>query len=134
MELWLAKIIITISWPRFNSIFTESKSVDTPVQNWLYKSNWVCQPVLMVLHAVDRLLNWRASGPLIIPELKSAHFWSVIRPQPNKFVHFVENFRYLGIMKNLIIPGLGQSRICTSHKSIFDGCPSFNMLALRIKF
>ena len=79
-------------------------------------------------------MKCRASGTLIIPEWKSAYFWPVIRPQPNKFADFVIDFRYPSKIPNLIIPGPGQLKIYKSRKSVFHGCSSFNMLALRIRF
>ena len=121
---------------RFNSRFASpgSEAVETLAQNWSFENNWVCPPVSLIIHAVEHFKKCRASGTLIILEWKSAYFWPVIRPQPNKYADFVTDFRYLSKIQNLIIPGPGQLKIHKSRKSVFLGCPSFNMLALRIRF
>ena len=61
-------------------------------------------------------------------------FWPVIKQHPDKFADLVIDFRYLCRMENMIIPGLWQLEIYRSHKSVFQGCSTFNMLALRIEF
>ena len=121
---------------RFNSRLASPgcEAVDALVQNWSIENNWVCPPVSMIIPVIHHFMKCKAKGTLIIPEWRSAHFWPVIIQQSNKFADFVLDFRYLRRMENMIIPGPGQLEIYRSHKSAFQGCPSFNMLALRIGF
>ena len=110
------------------------EAVDAFAQNWSIKNNWVCPLVSMIIPVIHHFMKCKARENLIIPEWRSAHFWPVIKQHSNKFANFVIDFKYLCRMENMIIPDPGQLEIYRSHKSAFQGCPSFNMLALRIEF
>ena len=121
---------------RFNSRFASPgcEAVDALAQNLSIENNWVCPPVPVIIPDIHHFMKCRPKGTLIIPERRSVHFWPVIIQHSNKFADFVIDFRYLCRMENMIITGPGQLEIHRSHKSAFQGCPSFNMLALRIGF
>ena len=115
---------------RFNSRFASPgcEAVDALPQNWSIKYNWVCPPVSMIIPVIHHFMKCKAKGTLIIPEWRLAHFWPVIKQHSPKFPDFVIDFRYLCRIENMIIPGQGQLEIYRPHKSVFQGCPSFNML------
>ena len=66
-------------------------------------------------------------------EIDSFSACYIIKQHPNKFADLVIDFRYLCRTENIIIPGPGQLEIYRSQVSI-QGCPSLNMLVLRIEF
>lgn len=121
---------------RFNSRFASPgcEGVDALAQNWSSDNNWVCPPPAMIVPVIHHFKNCKASGTLIIPEWPSAYFWPVIHPSRLSFASFVTDVYVLPKIKNLIISGPGQVHVYKKRKSVFTGCPSFNMLALKINF
>jgi hypothetical protein len=72
-----------------------------------------------------------AYGVVVVPEWKSASFWPFIHPTYSSFAHFVADFMFLPMRRDLFIAGPGSSRIYRDKKSVFDGCPNFRVIALK---
>ena len=122
--------------PRFNSRFSSpgTEAVDALFQDWSEENNWVCPPVCLISDAIRCLEQFRALGTLIVPQWASAHFWPLLHVSCDQFAPFVTDWVILPKRHDLIFPGPGQLQIYKRRPSVFSGCPSFNLLALRIDF
>ena len=123
--------------PRFNSACWNpgSEAVDAFCQNWAGENNWACPPVKLIIPTLRHLRYCTGEATIVVPEWPSAAFWPVLRPQPGRFANFVKSFRVLPRVPDLLVAGRGSKLINPSRKpSVFHGCPSFNMLALRLYF
>lgn len=121
---------------RFNSKFwcPGTEAVDCFTQNWSNCNNWVCPPPALILSVLKHMELWSARGVVIVPEWKSAPFWPKICPHPPRFASFVLGFYYLPRNLNVFIPGPGTSCVYRQNASVFQGCPRFRVIALRVSF
>ena len=71
-------------------------------------------------------------GTLIVPEWPSALFWPFVHASPLKFRIFVKDVFILPKIDGLLCEGPGQKAIYKTKPSVFNACPKFNMLALRL--
>ena len=55
-------------------------------------------------------------------------------PCSSSFAEFVQEYMYLPKSSPVFHPGRGSSLVYKHKKSVFDGVPKFNVLALRIDF
>ena len=76
-----------------------------------------------------------AKGVIVVPEWKSAPFWPIICPNPtqSQFASFVESY-YLPCQYPIFIPGPGVLAFYRQQNSVFEGCPKFRVIALRVRF
>ena len=88
----------------------------------------------MIVAAVKHLRYHKGVGTIIIPEWPSASFWPFLHISPSRFHTFVKEFVVLPRLADLLIEGPGQREVYRKKPSVFVGCPSFNMLALRLDF
>ena len=61
-------------------------------------------------------------------------FWPFLHISPSRFHTFVKESVVLPRLADLLIEGPGQREAYRKKPSVFVGCPSFNMLALRLDF
>ena len=59
-------------------------------------------------------------------------FLALLHSSPSRFKSFVKEFVVLPRLADLLIEGPGQMVAYSRNPSVFVGCPSFKMLALRI--
>ena len=107
-------------------------AVDAPAQDWSSDNNWLCSPAHLIVAAVKHLRYHKGVGTLIIPKWPSASFWSFLHFSLSRFHTFVKEFVVLPRIADLLIEGPGQREAYRKKRSVFVGCPSFNMLALRL--
>ena len=88
----------------------------------------------LVIDTILVLTACSGRGTLIIPEWPAAYFWPHLRDGPSRFKSFIREVFVLPAIKDLILEGPGQRQIYKSYPSIFHGCPTFRMLALRVDF
>ena len=121
---------------RFNTRYASpgSEAVDAVVQDWSQEINWVCPPTCLILKMTRHMKRCRATGTLIVPEWRSGLFWPVLCKNQYEFEYFVKGVLVLPKIHDFILEGPGQKSIYKKKKSVFSGCPVFNMLALRIDF
>lgn len=121
---------------RFNSKYFSPgcSAVDALAQDWGSDNNWLCPPVYLIIASVKHLCCHKGVGTLVIPEWPSAAFWPFLHSSPSRFASFVKEFVVLPRLPDLLIEGPGQRVTYRRRPSLFVGCPSFNMLALRIDF
>lgn len=121
---------------RYNSRFSSpgSSGVDAFSQDWSNENNWLCPPVSLIIQTVRKLQSCNGSGTLIIPEWPSGLFWPYLHSSAMTFKPYVKASFILPKLPDLLIEGPGQRAIYKSKKSVFSGCPVFNMLALRLDF
>lgn len=75
-----------------------------------------------------------AKGVLVVPEWKSAPFWPIICPYPSRFATFVKEVFCFSPCSDIFLPGPGTLATYRDKQSVFQGCPNFNVLAIRISF
>ncbi|CAH3176092.1 unnamed protein product [Porites lobata] len=121
---------------RFNSKYFSPgcAAVDALAQDWSSDNNWLCPPTHLIVAAVKHLRYHKGVGTIIIPEWPSASFWPFLHISPSRFHTFVKEFVVLPRLADLLIEGPGQREVYRKKPSVFVGCPSFNMLALRLDF
>lgn len=121
---------------RFNSKYFSPgcAAVDALAQDWSSDNNWLCPPTHLIVAAVKHLRYHKGVGTIIIPEWPSASFWPFLHISPSRFHTFVKEFVVLPRLADLLIEGPGQREVYRKKPSAFVGCPSFNMLALRLDF
>ena len=121
---------------RFNSKYFSPgcPAVDALAQVWSSDNNWLCPPVHLIVAAVQHLRYHKGVGTLVLPEWPSASFGPFLHSSPSQFASFVKEFLVLLRLPDLLIEGPGQRVTYRRKPSLFVGCPSFNMLALRIDF
>ena len=121
---------------RFNSKFwcPGTEAIDCFTQNWSHCNNWVCPPPALLLSVLKHMAFWKASGVLVVPEWKSAPFWPTICPYPPLFASFITGVYYIPRNHDVFIPGPSTLRAYRDNDSVFQGCPKFNVLALRVSF
>ena len=88
----------------------------------------------MILEATRQMKHCHTSGTVIVPHWPSALFWPALQKGFNEFESFVTNVFKLPKISDLIIQGPGQKAIYKKKKSVFSGCPKFDIMAIRIKF
>ena len=121
---------------RFNSKYFSPgcAAVDALAQDWSSDNNWLCPPTHLIVAAVKHLRYHKEVRTIIIPEWPSASFWPFLHISPSRFHTFVKDFVVLPRLADLLIEGPGQREVYRKKPSVFVGCPSFNMLALRLDF
>ena len=121
---------------RYNSKFASPGScgVDARAQDWSSENNWMCPPVHLIVAAIRNLEAYHSRGTLIIPEWPSSYFWAFLHDSHDHFEPYVQDVFVLPKISDLLVEGPGQKAIYTKKKSALTGCPSFNMLALRLDF
>ena len=64
----------------FNSKFFQpgTTGVSAFSQDWVFANNWLCPPTYLTVRVVNHFKICRASGTLIVPLWRSAHFWTTI--------------------------------------------------------
>ena len=118
---------------RFNSRFTcpMSEAINAFMQDLSHDNNWVCP------HP-STMKSCKARGTLIVSEWPFTIFWPLLCDTPKKFAFFIEEVFVLSKInckiKDLIIESPGQKEVYKSKPSAFSGCPSFNILAMKINF
>ena len=122
--------------PRFNSkhASVRSSGVDSFAQDWSNDNNWLCPPVNLIVQTVRKLQSCNGIGTLIIPEWPSSLFWPYLLSSGLVFKSYVKAVFCLPKLHDLLIEGPGQRAVYKRKKSVFSGCPNFNMLALRLDF
>ena len=120
---------------RFNSRFAcpGSEVVDALMQDWSHDNNWVCPLQSTIPRVLRHTKSCKARGTLIVPEWPSAIFWPLLCDKYKKFASFIEEVFVLPKIKDLIIEGSGQKEVY-KRKPSFSGCPSFNILAMKLYF
>ena len=124
---------------KFNSRFFSPgcAGVDALAQGWGFDNNWLCPPVHLIASSIRHLRNHKGVGTIVVPEWPSASFWPLLHDTPSKFAPFIVFIRDVVVLPriaNLLVEGLGQKAYYSCRPSVFSGCPSFNMLALRLVF
>ena len=119
---------------RFNSKYFSPgcSAVDALAPDWSDDNNWLCPPVHLIVTVVKHLRYHKGVGTLIVQERPSASFWPFLHSSPSQFASFVKEILVLPRLPDLLIEGPGQRVTYRRKPSLFVGCPSFNMLALRI--
>ena len=122
--------------PKFNSKFFSPGcfGVDALAQNWSTDNNWLCPPVHLTPASLRKLASHKAVGTLVVPEWPSASFWPLLHSTPGRFGPFILDVFVLPRISDLPIPGPGQKEYYRQRDSVFSGCPSFSILALRVDF
>jgi len=114
----------------FNSRYYQpgSSGVNAFVQDWSNDNNWLCPPVCLTCKVVSHLKLCNASGTLIVPLWRSAHFWPILCFDGVHWSSFVHDWVVLPDLPHLFIRGKAKN-------SIFGSGPlNFSMVALRINF
>lgn len=114
----------------FNSRYYQpgSSGVNAFVQDWSNDNNWLCPPVCLTCKVVSHLKHCNASGTLIVPLWRSAHFWPILCFDGVHWSSFVHDWVVLPDLPHLFIRGKAKN-------SIFGSGPlNFSMVALRINF
>ena len=121
---------------RFNSNYFSPgcAAVDALAQDWSSDNNWLCPPAHSIVAGVKHLRYRKGVGTLSILEWPSASFWPFLHFSSSRIHAFVKEFVVLPRLADLLIEGPGQREAYRKKPSVFVGCPSFNMLALRLDF
>ena len=122
--------------PKFNSKFFSPGcfGVDALAQNWSTDNNWLCPPVHLIPASLRKLASHKAVGTLVVPEWPLASFWPLLHSTPGRFAPFILDVFVLPRISDLLILGPGQKEYYRQRDSVFSGCPSFSILALRVDF
>ena len=114
----------------FNSKFFQpgTSGVNAFSQDWAFANNWLCPPTYLTVRVVNHLKISKATGTLIVPLWRSAHFWTIICNDGVHFSNFVHDWCILPHIPNLFIRGKAKNCI------FGNGQLKFIMLALRIDF
>ena len=91
----------------FNSRYYQpgSSDVNTFVQDWSYEHNWLCPPVCWICQVVN------ASGTLIVPFWRSAHFWPILCFDGVHWSSFIHDWVVLPDLPHLFIRGKAKNSI-----------------------
>ena len=113
---------------RFNSKFFElgSLGVDAFQFDWSGEINYIVPPVSLISRVINKCVQDRAQGTLLIPFWKSADFWPLLKNGAD-WAGFVLETRVFGFheaIQNLGIPTLSWTKL---------GGPNTKILALRIQ-
>ena len=68
------------------------------------------------------------------PTVAKAYFWPFLRGSSLLFKSFAKGVFELPRIEDLFLEGPGQRQIYKARPSVFNGCPRFKMLALRVDF
>ncbi|MEW8548285.1 MAG: reverse transcriptase domain-containing protein, partial [Candidatus Thiodiazotropha sp.] len=114
---------------RFNSRWwvPEAEAVNAFDQDWSNDCNWMVPPPRLISLCFEKIENDQAAGTLIIPEWKSAPFWTKLIRDDCTFVPYITDFEFLPL-KNTISKGKGNNGIF-GKESV-----QFRMIALKIRF
>lgn len=112
---------------RFNSRFwcPGTSGVDAFSQSWSNECNWIVPPPGLILRVLKKMQKEKAIGTLVVPQWKSAPFWSELVSENGTFRDFVKDSKILQ----------QQDVITQSHSKfgIFSENPlKFKLVALRI--
>ena len=115
---------------RFNSKYFQPGTcgVNAFSQNWEFDNNWLCPPVYLTTKVVNHSRVCRATGTLVVPLWRSAHFWTIICDDGVHFSNFVHDWFILPQIPNLFVRGKAKNCL------FGNGELNFMVLALRIDF
>lgn len=101
-----------------------TSGVDAFAQNWSHDRNWLVPPPRLAGRVIDKIVQDKAEGVLIIPLWKSAFFWLKICNN-GKFENFVVDSKVFSC--KVIKMGKGRNGIFGNKNS------NLNIIALKIK-
>jgi len=113
---------------RFNSRFwcKGTEGVDCFTENWSNELNWVVPPPILICKSVNKMINEKAAGTLLIPVWKSAPFWPMVCSN-GIFENFVKDILYIE-GENITARGRGSRGVFNEKQQ------NFMFVALKIRF
>ncbi|XP_069102077.1 uncharacterized protein [Argopecten irradians] len=99
--------------------------IDGLGQVWAGQNNWLVPPPALIPKVVDKMMDEKAMGTLVVPYWTSAPFWPVIAPRGDKYAFFVKEHKILP--SGSVVAGKGKNGVFGR-----DGGPE--MIALRLRF
>lgn len=114
---------------RFNSRWwvPEAEAVNAFDQDWSNDCNWMVPPPRLISLCFEKIEKDQASGTLVVPEWKSAPFWTKLVQDDCSFVQYVSDFEFLPL-QNAISRGKGNNGVFGKENV------QFRMIALKIRF
>lgn len=98
--------------------------IDGLLQVWGGVNNWLVSPPRLVPKVINKMLDERVRGTLIVPYWPSAPFWPVLAPLGGTFASFIQENKMLPA--SVVIKGKGEN-------GFFEKGEGFRMVALKIK-
>lgn len=105
-----------------------TNGVNAFMQDWAYKTNWLCPPVYLTKEVINHLRLCDATGTLTVLLWKSAHYWVSLCKDGVHCNDFINDWMILLRISNLFIRGKAKNAIFGNDQL------KFVVVALRIDF
>ena len=86
----------------------EAEAVNAFDQDWSNCCNWMVPPPSLTSLCFEEIEKFQTVETLVVPEWKSAPFWTYLIPDNCSFVQFVSDFYFLPL-QNAINTGKGNN-------------------------